>query len=106
MIYLKDIRTPQVMCIPKSWREASGTISFNAKNTTAKAEFSFSASLEDTTMLYHKVRVTLPESIPSGEWEYVFSDMVGEISRGLLVIGDKDDAVEYYTITEYEQYTE
>lgn len=104
MIYLKHTTDAQMMCVPRGWRDVSGKMTFKAENTVERASFQFSASLVDTTMLYHKVRVTLSSAIPAGEYEYSFSDEVGEISKGLLVVGDSDNAIEYDNMTEYEQY--
>jgi hypothetical protein len=42
--------------------------------------------------------------VQPGEYRYSFSDEIGELSTGLLVIGDLQNPIEYINETEYEQY--
>ena len=104
MIYLRHTTDLQMLYIPKEGRNATGNVLFNAIGTINQSVFSFSAVDEDTSLLYHKVLVELPQRVQPGEYKYVFSDEVGKLSSGILVIGDLQNPVEYTNETEYEQY--
>lgn len=104
MIYLKETTDIQMMYIPKEGRDSKGDIFFKAWSTINQFGFSFEAAEENTSLLYHKVLVELKDNIPAGEYEYTLSDGIGELSTGLLVIGDYEDPIEYNKVTEYEQY--
>ena len=104
MVYLKHITDIQMMYIPKEGRNAKGDVFFKAWSTINQFGFSFDAAEENSSLLYHKVLVELKDNIPAGEYEYTLSDEVGELSTGLLVIGDLENPIEYNKVTEYEQY--
>lgn len=93
-----------MMYIPKEGRNAKGDVFFKAWSTINQFGFSFDAAEENSSRLYHKVLVELKDNIPAGEYEYTLSDEVGELSTGLLVIGDLENPIEYNKVTEYEQY--
>lgn len=104
MIYLSNSTELQMLYVPKEGRNATGRVSFSAYSTINQFGFVFDAEEENSSLLYHKVMVELTDNVQSGEYEYVFSDEVGELSTGLLVIGDLENPIEYQTMTEYEQY--
>ena len=106
MIYLKHTTDLQMMYVPKDGRDAKGNVFLKAFSTINQFGFSFDAAEENSSLLYHKVLVELKQDIPSGEYEYTLSDEVGELSTGILVIGELDTHVEYVIDKEYEQYTE
>lgn len=106
MVYLKHTTDIQMMYIPKNGRDAKGNVFFKAYSTINLFGFSFEATEEDFSLLYHKVLVELTDNVPAGEYEYTLSDEVGVLSTGLLVIGDHENPIEYKKVTEYEQYTE
>ena len=93
-----------MMYIPKEGRNANGNVFFKAWSTINQFGFSFDAAEENSSLLYHKILVELKDNIPAGEYEYTLSDEVGELSTGLLVIGDLENPIEYNKVTEYEQY--
>ena len=95
-----------MLFIPKDGRGANGKVQLKAVSTINQSEFSFSALDEDTSLLYHKIWVRLPESVQPGEYRYSLTDEIGELSSGLLVIGDLQNPIEYINETEYEQYEE
>ena len=104
MVYLKHTTDIQMMYIPQEGRNAKGNIFFKAWSTINQFGFSFDAAEENSSLLYHKILVELKDNIPAGEYEYTLSDEVGELSTGLLVIGDLENPIEYNKVTEYEQY--
>lgn len=104
MVYLKHTTDIQMMYIPKEGRNAKGNIFFKAWSTINQFGFSFDAAEENSSLLYHKILVELKDNVPAGEYEYTLSDEVGELSTGLLVIGNLENPIEYNKVTEYEQY--
>lgn len=106
MIYLKKTTDLQILYIPKEGRMVSGKVHLQAFSTINQSGFSFNSVDEDTSLLYHKVLVELPNNVQSGEYQYEFSDEAGILSTGLLVIGETEMHVEYDNMTEYEQYGE
>lgn len=104
MVYLNHITDIQMMFIPKEGRDAQGTLFFKACNTINQFIFSFAAEQEGFSLLYYKVLIQLKDNIPAGEYQYTLSDEAGDLSTGLLVIGELDNSIEYYNETEYEQY--
>lgn len=104
MIYLKHTTELQMLYIPKMGRNATGNVQMAAFSTINQSGFSFTAVDEETSLLYHKVLVELAENVQPGEYRYSFSDEVGELSSGILVIGDLANPFEYIKETEYEQY--
>lgn len=56
-----------------------------------------------TSDLYFKISVMLPADMPSGEYEYVLSDYMGELSTGLLIVGELSSPTEYKKVIQYEQ---
>ena len=104
MVYLKHTTDIQMMYIPKEGRNAKGDVFFKAWSTINQFGFSFDAAEENSSLLYHKILVELKDNVPTGEYEYTLSDEVGELSTGLLVIGDLENPIEYNKVTEYEQY--
>lgn len=106
MIYLKHTTDLQMLYIPKGVRNAVGNVHLKVFSTINQAEYSYVAIDEDNSILYHKVLLQLEESMQSGEYEYTFSDEMGVLSVGILVIGELEKPLEYYNTTEYEQYTE
>lgn len=104
MVYLKHTTDIQMMYIPKEGRNAKGDVFFKAWSTINQFGFSFDAAEENSSLLYHKILVELNDNVPAGEYEYTLSDEVGELSTGLLVIGNLENPIEYNKVTEYEQY--
>ena len=95
-----------MLFIPKEGRKAIGKVQFKAFSTINQSGFSFTAIDEETSLLYHKIWVRLADSVQSGEYKYSLTDEIGELSAGLLVIGDLQNPFEYINETEYEQYEE
>ena len=92
--------------IPKMDRTAMGDVTLQIKGTSTLSEVTMESSEGDSSSLYHKMMIALPEDVTRGEYEYTLSDIVGVLSTGLLVVGNLDDSIEYNKVTTYEQYTE
>jgi hypothetical protein len=106
MIYLRHTTDLQMLYIPKMGRRATGKVILTAVSTINQSVFSLSAIDEDSSLLYHKILVELPQRVQPGEYEYAFSDEIGELSNGLLVVGELESPIEFNNVTEYEQYEE
>lgn len=104
MVYLQRTSDIQILYIPKIGRNATGNVRLKAVSTINNVDFEIEAAEEGDSLLYHKMMVELQRGIPMGEYEYIFSDEVGELSNGLLVIGELANPVEYIAESEYEQY--
>ena len=104
MIYLKHTTDAQVLFIPKEGRRAKGKMAFKAYSTINQFGFVDEVVDMNTSVLYHRVSISLKENIPAGEYEYTLYDEDGELSTGLLVVGDLENPMEYNKVTEYEQY--
>lgn len=104
MVYLQKTSDIQILYIPKIGRNAIGNVTLKAVSTINQVDFEIEAAEEGDSLLYHKMMVELRENLPAGEYEYTFSDEVGELSSGILVIGELAYPVEYIAESEYEQY--
>lgn len=93
-----------MMYIPKEGRMASGNLLFSARSTVNNTEISLEVADLDTSSLYHKMLVELPLDIQAGEYEYTLSDNEGELSTGILIIGELENPIEYNKVIEYEQF--
>ena len=81
-------------------------MTLTAVSTINQSVFSLSAIDEDSSLHYHKILVELPQKVQPGEYRYAFSDEIGELSNGLLVVGELENPIEFNNVTEYEQYEE
>jgi hypothetical protein len=95
-----------MLYIPKVGRDAMEDVTLLIKGTSTLLEVIMEMSDGNSSALYHKMMITLPDSITAGEYEYSLSDNAGVLSTGLLVIGDLEIPTEYNKEIAYEQYTE
>lgn len=104
MIYLKNTTELQMLYVPKLGRRANGNVHLSAVSTINQSVLSINAIDEDNSLLYHKMLVELDPGVQLGEYEYILTDEIGELSSGILVIGELANPVEYIAESEYEQY--
>lgn len=102
MIYLKNISTPQVIFIPRCM-EANGGLVLSLKSTINQSVILLNVIDAATSDLYFRVSVMLPADVPSGEYEYALSDDTGELSTGLMIVGELSSPTEYKKVIQYEQ---
>lgn len=102
MIYLKNISTPQVIFIPRCMEANSGMV-LSLKSIINQSVFLLNVIDAAISDLYFRVSVMLPSDFPSGEYEYVLSDNTGELSTGLLIVGELSSLKEYKKVIQYEQ---
>ena len=106
MIYLKHTTDLQLLCVPKTERNALADVTLRIKCTSTGREVIIESSEGNSSLLYYKMMIALPDDVVKGEYEYTLSDEMGVLSTGLLVVGDLDNSMEYNKETTYEQYTE
>lgn len=103
MVYLHNTRERQEVFFPKSARFAEGRVTLSLlslmENTTIKLDM----TEEGYPVLQYHLSVELPE-LRDGEYEYTLSDCKGLLSQGILVVGCKEEMIEYDNTIEYEQY--
>ena len=104
MVYLKHTTESQVLFIPREGRQARGRLSLKAYSSINLFGFVDEVIDTNTSALYFRLSISLKENVQPGEYEYVLSDEDGELSSGVLVIGDLANPIEYNNVTEYEQY--
>lgn len=106
MIYLQNIRTPQVLFVPKSGETPSGELVFKAKSTIdLDTKIEQAVSDLGTSKLYFNLAVSVPENIPNGEYEYTLEASGQVLSSGILIVGDIPAlSYEYEKSITYEQY--
>lgn len=102
MIYLKNISTSQIIFIPRG-REANGELVLSLKSTINQSAILLDVVDSAISDLYFRVSVMLPADMPTGEYEYVLTDEMGELSTGLLVVGELSSPKEYKKVIQYEQ---
>lgn len=105
MLYLQNTKDAQVLFVPKNGTIPSGDLVFKAKSTIdLETEVNQVVIDLQTSGLYFRIAVSLPEGIPDGEYEY--SLQVGDVrvASGLLVVGENFRPSEYDKETTYEQY--
>lgn len=106
MIYLKHTTDLQLLCVPKTERNALADVTLRIKCTSTCREVTIESSEGNSSLLYYKMMIALPDDVVKGEYEYTLSDEVGVLSTGLLVVGGLDNPTEYNKEITYEQYTE
>ena len=106
MIYLKNIEGSQVLRIPKNGRYTLGNLTFAVKSQLTNSEFTQLVEDCEISDLYYTIELIKMNTLMHGEYEYTLTDEIGELSSGLLVIGDSETPMEYIKETTYEQYTE
>jgi hypothetical protein len=104
MIYLKHTTDLQLLCVPKTERNALADVTLRIKCTSTCREVTIESSEGNSSLLYYKMMIALPDDVVKGEYEYTLSDDMGVLSTGLMVIGDTIKMKEYNTTIEYEQY--
>ena len=107
MIYLQNITESQVLFVPKDGAFPGGdlVLVFKAKSTIdLSVEINQGVIDLQTSNLYFRIAVTLPEGLPDGEYEYSLMNGENILSSGLLVIGENSHPSEYNKEIQYEQY--
>lgn len=106
MIYLDKTTAAQPLYIPRSVRGVEGALSLTLRSTVGLSVVLDVDPIDlDTSSLYYRLAVSLPEGIAVGEYEYTLADLTGDLATGLAWVGTLNKPTEYDTSIEYEQYT-
>ena len=93
--------------VPRDGKQASGQLSFQARSTVdLDTPIDVPVSDLNTSGLYFRIALELPEGITEGEYEYELRSGDVILSTGLLYVGElpTERAQEYEKTVEYEQY--
>ena len=108
MVYLENITTPQRAFIPLNGLSSlPENVQLKITGTVSVDEYDIPVSVVSLTEIYADVKVSLPEGLPDGSYEYRL--MLGEdtVSTGCLQIGNYEiNRKEYGRTVEYRQYGE
>lgn len=105
MIYLQNITDPQAVFIPRSVDAPQGDLVFKAKSTIDLDVVTEQVVTDlHTSDRYYDIAVSLPEGIPTGEYEYTLEAGKDVLSTGILVVGETFRPNEYNKEITYEQY--
>lgn len=104
MIYLRHTTESQGFYIPKNGRKPVGKLTFKAKSVVGLSEISSEVIDLNISAYYYNVAIALGADVQRGEYEYSLTDEDGELSTGLLVVGEDRNAKEYNQEIIYKQY--
>lgn len=110
MIYLQNISGDQEVSIPWNGIPFIGgaPLYLDIKSTINLSSGEIPVSGLRRDRIYAHVKISLPEGLPDGEYEYTLTSHADEdvaLSTGLLTIGGLTAPGEYEKSIEYEQYT-
>lgn len=103
MIYLKNIEDVQRLLIPKGRENIAPDVVLNLFSTIYQSDLTINVQDWKVLSLYYWIEFNIPDIEP-GEYEYSFKDALGELSSGVLVVGEKARFMEYSVEHEQSQY--
>lgn len=104
MFYLENTTEAQPLFIPRSRAESFGRLTLALRSTVGLEIIVDAEAIDlDTTQLYYRVAVALPDGTAQGEYEYTLSDDTGALATGIAYIGDLDRPTETDNTITYEQ---
>lgn len=104
MVYLENTTEAQPLFIPRSRAEVVGSLALTLRSTVGLEIVVDAEAIDlDTTPLYYRVAVALPDGIAEGEYEYTLADDTGALATGIAYIGELADPTETDTEIRYEQ---
>lgn len=108
MIYLENIRKPQLVYIPKTGLGSAGKLVLTFMSTVGlSVPYVQDVADDGLSSRYWRFHVSLPEWMVDGSYEYSLDQGGVRISVGCLVVGeDGQHPVEYHKNIEYRQYGE
>lgn len=104
MIYLENTTAAQPLFIPRSKAETIGRLTLKMRSTVGLEIVVDAEALDlDTSELYYRVAVALPEGAADGEYEYTLTDDTGVLSTGIAYVGQLARPEETDNEIRYEQ---
>lgn len=105
MLYIENITDAQPLFVPRSRAGIVGDLVLKIRSTVGLDYPVVTKALDlNTSDLYYRIAVELPEGIPNGEYEYTLSDGSGTLSQGIVYVGGLLSPVQLDTPITYEQY--
>ena len=104
MVYLQHTDAAQPAFIPRSRSEVNGHLVLVLRNTVG-LEIEVDTEVLDlnTSALYYRIAVALPEDATAGEYEYTLKDDAGILSQGVAIVGGLDRPTQTDNTITYEQ---
>lgn len=104
MVYLENTTDAQPVFIPRSRADVAGDLTLALRSTVGLDIVVDAEAIDlDTTPLYYRVAVALPEGAADGEYEYTLSDETGALATGVAYVGTLARPTETDNNIEYEQ---
>ena len=105
MIYLEDTPGAQPLFVPRSRADVVGDLVLKIRSTVGlETVVDVDAIDLNTSALYYRLAVALPDGIAQGEYEYSLSDDTGALSTGIIYVGTLTAPTQHDTTITYEQY--
>ena len=106
MIYLSNTTDAQPLFVPKSQQDVAGDLTLVVKSTVGlETVVDVDAIDLQSSALYYRIAVALPDGLPDGEYEYTLADDHGALSEGIIYVGTLTaPTIEHDTPITYEQY--
>lgn len=105
MLYVENTTDAQPLFVPRSRIEIVGDLTLKIRSTVG-LEYPVEAEALDlnTSALYYRIAVELPEGVANGEYEYTLADETGTLSQGIVYVGGLLSPVQLDQPITYEQY--
>ena len=104
MVYLENTTEAQPLFIPRSRADVIGRLTLALRSTVGLEIVVDAETIDlDTTPLYYRVAVALPEGTATGEYEYTLADQTGTLASGVAYVGTLAQPTETDNTIQYEQ---
>lgn len=104
MVYLENTTEAQPLFIPRSRADVFGRLTLALRSTVGLEIVVDAETIDlDTTPLYYRVAVALPEGTATGEYEYTLTDQTGTLASGVAYVGTLAQPTETDNTIQYEQ---
>ena len=105
MIYLENTTDAQPLFVPRSRADVVGDLVLKVRSTVGLETVVDVEAIDlNTSNLYYRMAVVLPEGVAQGEYEYSLSDDTGALSTGIIYVGELSRPTQHDTTITYEQY--
>ena len=105
MIYLENTTEAQPLFVPRSRADVVGELVLKVRSTVGLETVVDVEAIDlNTSNLYYRLAVVLPEGVAQGEYEYTLSDDTGALSTGIIYVGELSRPTQHDTTITYEQY--
>lgn len=107
MIYLNNSETEQTILIPRNGCDLTGEMTLCLSSTMREDEMDWSGSVTDSgnSRNYFSFETTIDGFVP-GEYDYEVKHNNKVIARGLAIVKETSQIVEYNNSITYEQYND